>query len=117
MIPGRMYSGTAIDIEQTGGNWDVYNVTNGGHQFLLDLGASNLFGLYYKDYDHGNPYVLQPTISSSNGISTQWVLSDGIDNCGSAVITDVAPVPIPGAILLLGSSLAGILGFRKRFQA
>ena len=117
MFPNQIYSGIAFNVEQTGGNWNVYNVTNGGHQFLLNLGASNLFGLYYKDYDHGNPYVLQPTISAVSGNSDQWVLSDGIDHCGSAAIIGAAPVPIPGALLLLGSSLAGVLGFRKRFQA
>ena len=33
-----------------------------------------------------------------------------------AVYNEVAPVPIPGAIWLFGSGLAGLAGFRKKFK-
>jgi len=127
IVPGVPFSGTEFSIEQTGGtngDWYVYNANN---VQLLDLGQTNQFGLFYKDYGTNglgqSPYVLQPTITPVSGTSAQWVLNDGYDGCASVLIADAAPLagtgsatPIPGTFLLFGSGLAGALGFLRRFS-
>jgi hypothetical protein len=119
-ITPNQISASEFSVVQSNGTWSVYNVTNGGNTFLLNLGSTDQFGLYYKDYGaNGNsPYVLQPTINST-GSSNQWYLTDGIDGCGSVYIGNAAPVaspvPIPGTLMLFGSGLAGVFGFLRRF--
>jgi hypothetical protein len=117
-ITPNQISASEFSIEQTNGSWAVYNVTNGANTLVLNLGQTNQFGLYYKDYGTdslGNsPYVLQPTINPT-GSSNQWYLTDGIDGCASVYIGNAAPVPIPGTFLLFGPGLACAFGFLRRF--
>ena len=46
-----------------------------------------------------------------NKVSDVWLE----DHEYSVAVIDVTPVPVPGAIMLLGSGLLGLAGFRKKF--
>ena len=102
------YSGTDFTIQNIGGTWDVFGPTG---NFLLNLGSTNQFGLYYIY----SGWLTQPTITQVSGLPDQWVLNT-TDNCLPVELTDADPVtPIPASILLMGSGLAGVFGFRRRF--
>ncbi|MBC8440380.1 MAG: hypothetical protein H8D87_11925 [Deltaproteobacteria bacterium] len=72
--------------------------------------ATDKFGFYFFDGSIFN------TDYTYTGGGTEYLLtwSNGVDVMLFA--SDVAPVPIPTAALLLGSGLVGLVGFRRRRQ-
>ena len=75
--------------------------------FRLSLGNEGLTTfLYWYGYNPSDPLTgLGPTIDLTNSISIN------IDVASAA-----APVPEPGTIFLVGTGLAGLFGFRKKFK-
>lgn len=75
---------------------------------------------YGSDYFYADNYYLQ---SESNGSGTMYVsfltnsgsntLNLSASTGASAYPTTPAPTPIPGAVLLFGSGLAGLVGLRR----
>jgi hypothetical protein len=66
------------------------------------LGAPDANGKYWLSFSY-----LENTSSQTNG-------AVGIDNI--KITANVAPVPVPGAVWLLGSGLAGLVGMQRRKQ-
>ena len=76
------------------------------------------FGFYFIDTNSSAIWDTL-TIASKNPPtdSVWWVeYDDDTDDLQRVEVTDVSPVPIPSAILLLGSGLMGLVGFRRKFQ-
>jgi len=105
IIANTTYSGTQFTIQDTAGDWNVYDSEG---NFLLALGGTPEFRLYYY-YAWGTD---QPQIAEVTPI--QWILNTP-DGCLPVLITDAAPVPVPGSFLLFGSGLAGVFTFLRRF--
>jgi hypothetical protein len=78
----------------------------------LNIGPSGIFGFYFYDGNTGSflgyDFEERPT---NSGI---WYF-DADDLIGvTGMNIDVKPIPIPGAALLLGTGLIGLVGFRRR---
>lgn len=69
---------------------------------VASLGQADANGQYWLNFGY-----LENTSSQTNG-------AVGIDNI--KITANVAPVPVPGAVWLLGSGLAGLLGLQRRKQ-
>ncbi len=94
-------------------NNHVLNVTQGlssGQNFALSS-SNDWFGFYFSD-GSSNYYTYQ---FDSAGPVNQWLLkmSDSYNAGGPVIASDVAPVPIPGAVWLLGSGLLGLIAIRR----
>ena len=70
----------------------------GNHAFSDDLFSSVFF-------EEGNPFSLT--------IAAQIYHSDGGQVTSFDAVTEPSPVPLPASVVLLGSALAGLFGFRK----
>lgn len=93
------------------------NVTQGmssGSSFSL-TSSSGYFGFYFSD-SSTNYYTYE---FDSAGPVNQWLLKMASDYSagGPVIASDVNPVPIPGAVWLLGSGLIGIVGIRRKFSS
>lgn len=93
---------------------NVLRITEGmssGSSFSL-TSSSGWFGFYFSDASN-NYYAYQ---YDSAGPVNQWLLkmADSYSAGGPVIVSDVAPVPIPGALWLLGSGLFGLVAIRRR---
>jgi hypothetical protein len=79
------------------------------------------YGRYEKAYSDAIHYWLNfwwnPDNGFSGGSTTGVVYNSISDNVtGAWVVKDYNPVPIPGAVWLLGSGLVGLAGLRRKFR-
>jgi len=115
--PGS-FSGVDFTIAKASDNtWNVYIGDTASGPALLNLGSTDQFALYF--YYGGS--VIQPLLQQSVGASDIWQLGD---NCSTVYLADAFPqptvgsnTPIPPSILLMGSGLAAVFGFLRRFSA
>jgi hypothetical protein len=112
----------------------TFSASKGDNDYLYDI--TTTWSGYYIRNDH--PYALNETGLTSIGTYTfsgfngdgsvnfsgfslpvgdkAFILGFG-PNCANDVIYEkVAPVPEPGTILLVGSGLIGLAGFRRKFK-
>jgi hypothetical protein len=85
-------------------SWD-YSQTAG-----LDYALLNIMGLksgYYLIAAGGSCGAPNPSASCGHGTSFQWDISGSV----------VSAVPVPGAVWLFGSAMAGLIGVNRRKQA
>ena len=103
---------TLVRINQT-----TYNGTAVGS----DFGFNRVYGLETGDdgvlYGVTNTIILE--INTSNGAGTVIRNYSGLGNSwGSSFIAEAttAPIPEPTTMLLFGTGLLGLLGFRKKYR-
>ena len=60
------------------------------------------------------PYSGHPSFRRDVVNYTNWMAPDSHDAYGFKTYVDVAPVPIPGALVLFGSGLMGLVGIGRR---
>jgi hypothetical protein len=98
----QLADGDLISFQQDGADWTV---TGSNGSFTLSGSDNFIFA------ELNNSVFAMETGSSSTG-PNQWVL-----NFGSGAIlqaTDVAPVPLPPAVLLFGSAMVGLAAIGRR---
>lgn len=99
-----------------------YDIVSDVWSFIGDTGIDfNLVGLAYNPeddvlYAKGSQdsylYAIDPTSASASIIGDTQLQNGG----GLAYVSDVAPIPVPGALFLLGSGLLGLGAMRRRKQ-
>jgi hypothetical protein len=129
---GTTTAGFNITSSEMGYMFYVNLGNKGWHNIDGSLNPSGEFGLkntgpfvnlkksindqYWSDTFHNNDWTQQWFFNFETG---EQVIRDGYYDHGLAWAVrdgDVAAVPIPGAILLLGSGLIGLAGFRRKFK-
>jgi len=116
------YYYTAADVTNPG--WQNTNVarTEGWHELMFQLSSADGYIHFYLDGVHQGTSVRNDltnlgTIMLANmfdaplsgwGENKPFVIFDNVE------VGSTSPVPIPGAVWLLGSGLLGLLGFKRR---
>ena len=110
IVPNQTFVTADVYISQSDGQWTATMDLK-----TLNLGSTNVFGLYYLDFGNDPevpPYITDPKIYS---MGNTWFVQDP-DLCATVAVVDATPVPLPAAAWILGSGLLGIAGLRKRFK-
>ena len=107
-IPGLATADTIQFIAQSNGDWGLKHVQDAAPSFFLQ--DSNKFQVAMR-VDDDSPWAAGNDLQElSYGMHVLcWPKS-----CVKLIQIDAQPVPIPGAIYLLGAGLLGIAGFKKR---
>ena len=96
-------------IENVGGN---YIATNRDTGKAINLGASDWFGLYF--YDPVTTMLYDEYDLTKEGVDCFKLAKAINSNSWTVYQHDANPVPIPGAVWLMGSALLGLAGIRLR---
>jgi len=122
-------TGTALEIGQDGGHvvfsdngdgsWDaeVFDVTNtSGGSITLSNNANFVLGI---SWNGGGLYWGDTGSSIQSSPDTYLIVFDGLVAgprriSGSTLAVDLAPIPLPASVWLLGSGLLGLAGVARR---
>ena len=122
-------AGPALEIGQNGGHvvfadngdgsWgaEVFDVTNtSGGSITLSNDANFVLGI---SWNGGADYFGDTGWSLQSSPDTYLIVFDGIDPgqnriSGSTLAVDLAPIPLPASVWLLGSGLIGLAGMARR---
>jgi hypothetical protein len=124
--PVAPFSGVSVNFELNGNSWQAQEIINVGTPSemlvgpILDLGATPLFGFLFVDVTgSGDIEITDYRVQSiqSNQHRVQLLAAEGGEVCAEILVVDATPVPVPGAVWLLGSGILGLVGLRQRFSA
>lgn len=101
--------------------FDENDVSLGSRAFSFTLadGAQDLGSLVFGGLDEAGWSSLANTFRANGAgqLLGNGLLADGTTNSIAYILTPVSAVPVPGAVWLLGSGLAGLLGVARRRKA
>lgn len=104
-VAGTAVSGANNVLANSLGNGDLngyINPTGPGTVSLADLASGPVvMDIYMADSDNGFALV-----------KSEYQLTIGLN--GNMVYAEVAPVPVPGALILLGSGIMALVGVRRK---
>jgi hypothetical protein len=105
---------SSITFYQDEGNWFARDLTV-PEASSLALGSDPLFGLYFSDPD-GLAWYPDYDLAEMAGAYLLYERNTGT----GLLVHDAEPftsdIPLPGAVLLLGSGLIGIVGMRRKLH-
>ncbi|MCQ8184403.1 DUF4394 domain-containing protein [Parvularcula maris] len=100
----------------------VATVTLGGSE--LDFNANAGFDIFFSDEDENLAFALLDTIGGINLYAIDLITGEATDlgatTTGFGLLTGLAvfdPVPLPGAVVLFGSAIAGFGAWKRRRQS
>jgi len=110
------FNAATVYFTQVGGTW--YASLNPGGTSDLTLGNTTTFGFYFYDASTGSTNTgYDVSVTTPN---EAYILTDdqsGGSSTGMKVsVSDVRPVPIPGALWIFGSGLIGLVGIRRKLK-
>lgn len=82
---------------------DSSQTQSGYPEVLAQIGTGSKYGADFR-YQNGNPTYTTGDLGGSAGVGLQY---------SSWLVKEASPVPIPGAVWLLGSGLLGLIGIRR----
>jgi len=96
-----VYGDTVVWMDQRSGNWDIfsYNLTTGQESQLTDNG-----------FDQWKPAIYKNTVLWYDARDPGSIY----DVRGSIYGTEITPVPVPSALMLLGSGIVALAGCRRK---
>jgi len=89
-------------------------------------GADGTLGFLLNPMEYGSgtySATLNTALNNTTGWALEFQLNTGFDGYGSKIVIDnvslstVSAVPVPAAVWLMGSALAGLIGFQRKNQA
>lgn len=103
-------SGLMVVRTVAGTNIDIQGYSYAGMSVWADNSSA---------YDYFESMVEKDGSSTEGKLAVAFLVDDGQDGviyrqCYSSYTPNSSPVPVPGAVWLLGTSLAGLVGFRRR---
>ena len=85
-----------------------FNVTSGGFQDEKNPVLTAYYGLPNTGYAGVFDLIFSAKIVGNNGLSSTSITG--------GTVVNAAPVPVPPSVLLLGTSLAGFIAFRRKIS-
>jgi hypothetical protein len=116
VVNNNFLEGVTVAFSNESGNWQA-QVVGSDPLRSLDLGDTQDFGFYFKDGSNNmstsyDVTPAEPTTDSFFLTDTQTPSATGMN----VAIHDVALVPIPGSVMLLGAGIIGLVGIRRRYR-
>ncbi len=106
IIDDGAFSTTTVSFSQTGNDWIAKNETTDS---TINLGLTQNVGFYF--FESPNTYTSYDVTELPPYTHDSYRLYSS-DVGMTVVVHDVAPVPVPTTMLLLGTGLIGLAGFR-----
>ena len=116
-----------VAVDFSAGLVDYYSADNGnpgmpsGFRGIKFNSPGNTITFYSTHLPMWGDFYAKDGNAGGLGTNTAWNIGNGTDPSGEPFtnwipVPDTKPVPIPGAIWLLGASLLGLVGIKRRVQ-
>ena len=113
------YGDSATLLSELATNGEITDFTGsaGGNSTYTDGTGWNQVSHTWTIAAGQDGLVIEARIYSAAGANEAWVDGLSITAPDGALITTPAPVPVPAAVWLMGSAVAGLAGFARRRKA